>query len=73
MDSFTTLYERLRERARLTEATVQQMPVEPPALADWLRYWDDSDTDLSNLRNLEHWLSRSRSRNRPERRGGKAA
>lgn len=31
-----------------------------PQLEDWLRYWDDGDTDLGNLRNLDHWLTRSR-------------
>jgi hypothetical protein len=65
MDAFTTLYERLRERARLAQSrqsrdSVQKLPTEPPALEDWLRYWNDGDTDLSNLRNLDHWLSRTR-------------
>lgn len=69
MDAFTTLYERLRERAQLVQSgvqsrqsrdSVQKLPTEPPALEDWLRYWNDGDTDLSNLRNLDHWLSRTR-------------
>jgi hypothetical protein len=32
----------------------------PPPLEDWLRYWNDGDTDIGNLRNLEHWLTRPR-------------
>jgi hypothetical protein len=60
MDSFTTLYEKLRERARLAQDTVQKLPADPPTLEDWLRYWNDSDTDLTNLRNLDHWMSRTR-------------
>jgi hypothetical protein len=32
----------------------------PPQLEDWLRYWNDGDTDIGNLRNLEHWLTRPR-------------
>jgi hypothetical protein len=67
MDSFTTLYEKLRERARLAQYTVQKLPADPPTLEDWLRYWNDADTDLSNLRNLDHWMSRTR----PERGNGK--
>ena len=52
MDPLTTLYERLRRTE--SHATI---PSEPPALEDWLRYWNDEDTDLGNLRNFEHWLT----------------
>jgi hypothetical protein len=55
MDPLTTLYERLRQSASPPPA-----PVEPPALEDWLRFWNDEDTELGNLRNFEHWLSRRR-------------
>lgn len=58
MDPLTSLYERLRQST--AHATI---PTEPPALEDWLRYWNDEDTDLGNLRNFEHWLKVS-----PERR-----
>jgi hypothetical protein len=34
----------------------------PPTLEEWLEFWDDDDTDIGNLRNLEHWLSMSRKR-----------
>jgi hypothetical protein len=57
MDPLTNLYERLRE---LAPASAEQLPNEPPKLEDWLRYWNDEDTDLGNLRNFEHWLVRSR-------------
>jgi hypothetical protein len=57
MDPLTNLYERLRQSAR---ANAEQLPNEPPGLEDWLRYWNDEDTDLGNLRNIEHWLARSR-------------
>jgi len=53
MDPLTNLYERLRQ---LNGAAVN--PVEPPQLEDWLRYWNDEDSDLGNLRNIEHWLAR---------------
>ena len=52
MDPLTNLYERLRRTQSHTE-----IPNEPPALEDWLRYWNDEDTDLGNLRNFEHWLT----------------
>jgi hypothetical protein len=55
MDPLTTLYERLRQRVGRVPSCVEQ----PPLLEDWLRYWNDTDTDLGNLRNFEHWLSRS--------------
>ncbi|MBC7984146.1 MAG: hypothetical protein H7Y02_09855, partial [Candidatus Obscuribacterales bacterium] len=32
----------------------------PPTLAEWLEFWDDDDTEIGNLRNLEYWLSTSR-------------
>ncbi|HEY5810174.1 MAG TPA: hypothetical protein VIT67_19530 [Povalibacter sp.] len=58
MDPLTTLYDRLRQQAAAGKpATV---PDEPPLLQDWLRFWNDEDTDLGNLRNFEHWMSRSR-------------
>ena len=66
MDIAPTLSEQLGERATLdTSATVHSwlrraVRAEPPQLEDWLRYWDDGDTDVGNLRNLEHWLTRTR-------------
>ena len=56
MDPLTTLYERLRQRAG---GNVPSCLEQPPLLEDWLRYWNDDDTELGNLRNFEHWLSRS--------------
>ena len=53
MDPLTTLYQRLRESGH-DRASI---PHEPPELEAWLRYWNDEDTDLGNLRNFEHWLS----------------
>jgi hypothetical protein len=55
MDALTTLYERLRQRAGYVPSCIEQ----PPLLEDWLRYWNDTATDLGNLRNFKHWLSRS--------------
>jgi hypothetical protein len=52
MDPLTHLYERLRQ-----SDLAQAIPQAPPQLEDWLRYWNDEDTDLGNLRNFEHWLS----------------
>ena len=58
MDPLTHLYERLRQ-------SPAHAAIEPPALEDWLQYWNDEDTDLGNLRNFEHWLTVS-----PERQLG---
>jgi hypothetical protein len=52
MDPLTSLYERLRQ-----STAHAPVPADPPALEDWLRYWNDEDTDLGNLRNFEHWLA----------------
>jgi hypothetical protein len=54
MDPLTTLYERLR-----AQAPPGAYPAEL-VYEEWLQYWNDDDTDLGNLRNFEHWLSRSR-------------
>ena len=59
MDPLSTLYHRLRASAPEGSPT-RLWPAEPPGLEDWLRYWNDEDTDLANLRNFEHWLARSR-------------
>ncbi|MFL6549408.1 MAG: hypothetical protein ACJ8OJ_11985 [Povalibacter sp.] len=58
MDPLTNLYDRLRQQATESKATV--WPEEPPCLQDWLRFWNDEDTDIGNLRNFEHWMARSR-------------
>lgn len=60
MDPLTNLYERLRQQAALPANQNRIWPDEPPQLEDWLRYWNDEDTDLGNLRNFEHWMSRAR-------------
>lgn len=61
MDPLTSLYDRLRQRAT-TVANATCLPEEPPLLQDWLRFWNDDDTDLGNLRNFEHWMSRAKDR-----------
>jgi len=60
MDPLTSLYERLRQQAALPANQNRAWPAEPPQLEDWLRYWNDDDTDLGNLRNFEHWMARAR-------------
>jgi hypothetical protein len=67
MDWLPVSDERRQRLAAVLQATSQRVwpnqsaTAEPaPHLEDWLRYWNDDDTDLGNLRNLEHWLSRSR-------------
>ena len=57
MDPLTNLYDRLRQQASTQPGA---WPEEPPGLQDWLRFWNDDDTDIGNLRNFEHWMSRSR-------------
>jgi hypothetical protein len=52
MDPLTQLYERLRTQQPGAAA------LEPPSFEEWLRFWDDDQTDLVNLRTFEHWLSR---------------
>ena len=79
MDPLTNLYDRLRQRAAQTAtqaaagaaiganrngATRSGLPEEPPQLEDWLRFWNDEDTDLGNLRNFEHWMARVRTEGR---------
>lgn len=52
--------EYLSERVRAwTEQNCGSRLV-PPSFADWLQYWNDDDTVLGNLRNLEHWLDRAK-------------
>ena len=60
MDPFTNLYDRLRQKAAGTGTAA--FPEEPPQLEDWLRFWNDEDTDLGNLRNFEHWMACSSDR-----------
>jgi len=68
MDPLTNLYDRLRHRSASAADTSaaaagRKWLYEPPQLQDWLRFWNDDDTDLGNLRNFEHWIARAR----PER------
>ena len=61
MDPLTNLYDRLRQRAAAVGSDAS-LPEEPPLLQDWLRFWNDEDTDLGNLRNFEHWMARAKER-----------
>jgi hypothetical protein len=60
MDPLTNLYDRLRAQAGTATPGTTHWPEEPPLLQDWLRFWNDEDTDLGNLRNFEHWMTRAR-------------
>ena len=53
MDALTNLYERLRAQAE-TGARV-----ETPSYDEWLKFWNDEDTEIGNLRNFQHWLARA--------------
>jgi hypothetical protein len=53
MDPLTQLYQRLR-----SQAPGGHFPVEPPSFEEWMKYWNDDDSELGNLRTFEHWLSR---------------
>ncbi len=63
MDPLTNLYDRLRQLAAAS-ANTGSWPEEPPLLQDWLRFWNDDDTDLGNLRNFEHWMAQPRQERR---------
>lgn len=52
MDPLTQLYERLRSQAP------GLIPSEPPSFDEWMKYWNDDDSEVGNLRTFEHWLSR---------------
>jgi len=52
MDPLTQLYQRLR-----AQVPGPRISIEPPAIEEWLAFWNDDDTDLGNLRTFEHWLS----------------
>lgn len=62
MDPLTNLYERLRAQAQSGS-----VPAEPPSFEDWLKYWNDDESEPANLRNYQHWLSRTLSRQRPQK------
>jgi hypothetical protein len=53
MDPLTQLYERLR-----ADSSTGFAPIEPPSFDEWMKYWNDDDSELGNLRTFEHWLSR---------------
>ena len=61
MDLVYSLSNSLRQYAEYARVT-SRPGFEPPTLEEWLRYWNDDDTDLGNLRNFEHWLTRARER-----------
>lgn len=57
MDPLTQLYQRLR-----AHVPGPRIPIVPPAIEEWLEYWNDDDTDLGNLRTFEHWLSHAKAK-----------
>lgn len=60
MDPVNVLTQRLRHFADGMRM-VNGKEFVPPTLEEWLEFWDDDDSDIGNLRNLEHWLSVNRS------------
>lgn len=56
MDPVHVLTQRLTHFAESLRAS-GAVEFSPPTLDEWLEFWDDDDTDLGNLRNLDHWLS----------------
>jgi len=61
MDPVHVLTQRLTHFAECLHASGSREFVPPPS-EEWMEFWDDDDTDLGNLRNLEHWLWTSRKR-----------
>lgn len=59
MDPLSSLYVRLHRETHGRASSAEPLHPESPRLEDWLRYWDDDDTDLGNFRNYEHWLARA--------------
>jgi hypothetical protein len=59
MDPVNVLTQRLRHFADSLHAVGGKEFV-PPTLEEWLEFWDDDDSDVGNLRNLEHWLTTHR-------------
>jgi hypothetical protein len=59
MDPIYLLNQRVRYFAESLQGTAAAN-IAPPTVEEWLDYWNDDDTDLANLRNIEHWLSTSR-------------
>jgi hypothetical protein len=62
MDPLTHLYRQLC--AQQSQAPIPGM-IDPPRLEEWLRFWNDDDTDLGNLKNFEHWLREADRNGRP--------
>ena len=56
MDPVYALNQRLRYFAECLR-NAEAKDCVPPSMEEWLEFWNDDDTDLGNLRNLEHWLS----------------
>lgn len=56
MDPIYVLNQRVRYFSECLKGT-PAANASPPTVEDWLHYWNDDDTDLGNLRNIEHWLS----------------
>jgi hypothetical protein len=52
MDPLTDFYGQLRQCSPVPRHLEAE-----PRIEEWLRFWNDDDTDLGNLRNFEHWLA----------------
>lgn len=56
--SFQDFSDRLRE-AQILHASDT---IASAGLSRWMHYWNDAESDLSNLRNFQHWLERAQQR-----------
>ncbi len=59
MNTLSNLSNRLREMAE-RQLPTDASRAEVPTVEDWLRYWDDADSEPGNLRNYAYWLDRRR-------------
>ena len=57
MDAEISLSDSSRSNAFAMQARALS---QTPTMEQWLRYWNDADTDFGNLNNIRHWIELAR-------------
>jgi hypothetical protein len=48
------------EQLRMVHEAQHHESTSIPDLQQWMQYWNDEESEATNLRNIRHWISRAK-------------
>jgi len=56
-------YRSFADQLRVLRETQNPVAVTIPDLHQWMQYWNDEESEATNLRHIRHWISRATTKN----------